>query len=357
MKICYFGIYDPEFGRNKVYMDGLLANGHEVIECRDASGGLLKFFRLWRRHSAILRSGGYDALVVGYPGHMVVPFAKMLSRKIVVFDALCSLHEGEVISRGKYRLNPFMRAWLNFIDMAAVKAADVTLVETEAQRAYFLNRFNLDARKVFRVFTGADEGTFHPNPSVVKRPVFTAVFRGKFLPEAGVSHIVRAAKILEGKGVDFLIIGNGHLAREVEMDIQSSSSSNLDWISGHLPKEELVKIVLECQISLGQFEDHERLERTIPHKAFEALAMGMPYVTGRTGGISELLTDGKDCIMVRCADPGDLAEKILKLKDEPALLKMIASNGAALFADKFTPKKLAVNLVNAILARKTSLRT
>ncbi|MCX6715593.1 MAG: hypothetical protein NT077_01085 [Candidatus Taylorbacteria bacterium] len=140
MKICYFGIYNPEFGRNKVYISGLRQNGHEVIECHDNSSGLIKFWRLWRRHIAVIKAGGYDVLVVGYPGHLVVPFAKMLSKKPVIFDALCTLYEGEVISRGKYVCNPFMRVWVRFIDHAAVKTADIIMVETNAQCEYFIKK-------------------------------------------------------------------------------------------------------------------------------------------------------------------------------------------------------------------------
>ena len=36
-----------------------------------------------------------------------------------------------------------------------------------------------------------------------KNDKFTVLFRGRFLPEAGVKHILEAAKILEKKGVNF----------------------------------------------------------------------------------------------------------------------------------------------------------
>lgn len=355
MKICYFGIYDPEFGRNKAYISGLRRNGHEVIECRDNSPALLKYFRLARRHRAVIKAGKYDAMIVGYPGHIVVLLAKMLSRKPVVFDALSTLYEGEVISRGKYRYNPFMRAWINFIDMAAVKAADVILVETNAQREFFIERFDLSPGKVFRVFTGTGDEV-PAQKSIKKRDAFTAVFRGKFLPEAGVKYIVEAAKALEGQGVDLLIIGSGHVEKEVASLIQSLAPSNLEWISEYIPAEELIKKMMECHVSLGQFEKHERLGRTIPHKAFESLARGLPYITGRAGGVSELLTDGKDCLMVNCADSEDLAAKILELKNDAGLREALAKNGHELYESRLTPGKLAEDVVNAILSQKSRLR-
>jgi len=356
MKICYFGIYNPEFGRNKVYISGLKQNGHEVIECRDNSKGLIKYIRLWRRHRIILKLGGYDALIVGYPGHIVVPFAKMISKKTVVFDALCTLYEGEVISRGKYRNNPFMRSWINFIDYAAVKAADVTLVETNAQKEFFIRRFTINAHRIFRVFTGADEKVFCPNLSIKKNDKFTAVFRGKFLPEAGVKYIIQAAKILENKDVNFLIIGNGHVESEVAKLIRCLNPSNVEWISDNLSPDELVQKMRGCHISLGQFEKHERLERTIPHKAFESLSMGLPYITCRAKGIEELLTDGTDCLMVNCADSKDIAENIQQLKNNPDLALTIAQNGRQLFETKLSNQKLAKDIVHTILSQKVRLQ-
>ncbi len=342
MKICYFGIYNPDFGRNKVYISGLKKNGVEIIECRDSSRGLLKFWRLWKKHRAIIKNGGYDCIIVGYPGHIVVPFAKLISKKKVVFDALCSLYEGEVISRGRYRFNPLMKSWICLIDWLAAKCADLILVETNKQKDYFIKRFGLETNKVARIFTGVNEEIFHPDSNVLKRATFTVVFRGKFLPEAGVKYVIQAAGMLKSEGIDFLIIGNGYLENEIQQQLEKYKADNIKWIGDNLPTERLRNLMLECYVSLGQFENHDRLNRTIPHKAFESLAMGLPYITGRAEGVQELLTDGRDCLMVNLADSNDLSAKILLLKNNPELRRNIADNGRRLYEN---------NLTNRILGR------
>jgi len=340
MKICYFGIYDPNFGRNKVYISGLKENGHEIIECRDISPGILKFWRLWRKHRKMV----YDVMIVGYPGHIVVPFAKLISKGPVIFDALATLYEGEVLSRGRYRRNPLMLLWIHVTDYLAVKSADLILVETNAQKDFFIKRFSLKQNKIVRVFTGADEKVYFRDQSVLKQPQFTVVFRGKFLPEAGVEYILEAAKILETQNVKFLIIGNGFLEKKIKAKIDELKL----LISQYLPSNELREKMLRCHVSLGQFGKHERLERTIPHKAFEALSLGLPYITGRAQGISELLTSGKDCLMVNCADGDDLADKILILKNNQELLENISGNGHRLFQEKLTSKKLGKDIIEAV---------
>ncbi|MCX6715594.1 MAG: glycosyltransferase [Candidatus Taylorbacteria bacterium] len=159
---------------------------------------------------------------------------------------------------------------------------------------------------------------------------------------------MQTSKLLQGKGVNFLIIGNGHIEDEIRTLIQTADLSNVEWLSNNLPLKELADRMRECHISLGQFEKHERLERTIPHKAFESLVMGLPYVTGRAGGVAELLTDGKDCLMVDCGDPEDLAAKILRLKNSPELVSTIGNNGRKLFENKLTASKLAGDIIRTL---------
>lgn len=355
MRICYFGIYISDFGRNKVYISGLKQNGVDIIECHDDSHGLLKYWRLWKKHKRIVKNGGYDLMIVGYPGHIVVPFAKIISNKPVVFDALCSLYEGEVISRGRYRYDLFMRLWIRIIDLWSAKSADLILVETNHQKEYFIKKFSLEPKKVVRVPTGADEEIFHEDPSVKKRERFTAIFRGKFLPEAGIQYVVQAAKLLEDKDINFLIIGSGRTEGEIKSCINELHPNNLEWISTHITPLKLRQKMLECHVSLGQFGIHERLERTIPHKAFETLALGLPYITGRTNGISELLTDNVNCLMVNPGDPEDLAAKTLLLKNQPELARSIADNGRRLYKERLTNKKLAREIIYVIV-NKYNLR-
>ncbi len=346
MTIAWFGIYLPKFGRNKVYMAGLRQNGVNIIECRDDSPGPIKFLKLWQKHRKI--KNDYDFLVVGYPGHIVTPLARLISNKPVVLDALCTLYEGEVISRGKYKNNPFMRGWVQLIDYLAVKSAHLVLVETEAQRKYFIDRFKIKESKVARVFTGVDETVFGYDSSVIKHPIFTAVFRGRLLPEAGVKHVIKAAKFLENEGVNFLVIGGGHLEKEVRSLIADLNPKNLEWISQFLPNDEVRKKILECHVSLGQFEDHDRLKRTIPHKAFEALSMQMPYVTSRTDAVQELFTDKKDVLLVNQADPEDLADKITELKNNPELAKSLVQNGMTLYESTVQSKVLGKRIVDLL---------
>ncbi len=347
MIICYFGIYNPIESRNKIYMKGLRQNGVTIIECRDTTRGPLKYLKLFWKHFKIRNA--YDFLIVGYPGHVVVPFAKFISKKPVILDALCSLYEGVIISREKHGAFFLREKYTRLVDRLAIRYADIILLETNLQKKFFEENLNAPAHKCVRLFTGADDEVFHLDSNIKKRENFTVVFRGKFLPEAGVPHIITAAKILENSGIDFLIIGNGFLKRDIVTLFEEVKPANMTLILHNLDFQELKTKMQECHVSLGQFGRHKRLSRTIPHKCFESLALGLPYVTARAEGVAEILRDKENCLFVHAGDSEDLAEKIRLLRDDHVLRENIARNGHALYLKECTPFALAKELLSIIM--------
>jgi glycosyltransferase involved in cell wall biosynthesis len=139
------------------------------------------------------------------------------------------------------------------------------------------------------------------------------------------------------------------LEKEIKKQIKDLDLENLELISGRLTIEELREKMLSADIGIGQIENHERLERTVPYKAFEYLAIKLPYINGNGEGIKELLRDRENCLLVNLADPKDLAEKIIELKNNPELGKKIAENGYKLYQEKLTPAVLGKELLSLCL--------
>ena len=126
-------------------------------------------------------------------------------------------------------------------------------------------------------------------------------------------------------------------------------SKNVEWISQKLEQNELRRLMQECHLSLGQLSDHERLTRTIPHKAFESIVMKIPYLTARNEAVLELLTENQTCFCSNPADAQDLAYKILWVKNNYQVAQAIAENAYQLYQKKLAPKLLAKNVLNQII--------
>jgi glycosyltransferase involved in cell wall biosynthesis/4-amino-4-deoxy-L-arabinose transferase-like glycosyltransferase len=320
MRFVYFGIYDPEFSRNRIYMRALRAAGHEIVECRDTSPGPMKYARLaWRLLS--LR-GTYDALIVGYPGHVTVPIARLFSRAPVIVDFLGSFSDALAHSHGASRF----KKWIfTIVDWLAIWCADRVLVESEAQKNYLISRFGR-AKSYAVIYTGVDESVFFKEKGKEQNQKFVVLFRGRLTPESGIVHILEAAHLLKAQSdIEFRIVGYGHLLKHVEHAIREKNLTNVQLISTHLSFDEMREYISDADVSLGQFENNPRLDRTIPHKAFESAVMGIPYITGYSDAVREIFSDAAFCMLEK-ANPRAIADAIIALKNDPEKRKQLAVN-------------------------------
>ncbi|MBI2041840.1 MAG: glycosyltransferase family 4 protein [Candidatus Nealsonbacteria bacterium] len=344
LKICYLNLTKDIPPRDAVYLRGLKENGMTVVDCRDHSPGIKKLWEIFKKYRAVRNS--CDILWVGYTAHILVPLVRLISRKKIIFNALGSLYEGIIISRGQ--ASPFslkaLYCWLT--DWLAFHSASVSLVESNEQRKWLMKKFFLPARKLQRAWTGVDDAVFFYDPAIPKLPNFTVLFRGGFLPESGVEYAVKAARLLKNENVKFKIIGSGLMADKVKKTLQSFDSKNIEWFSEKLNQSQLRIKMQECHLSLGQLSAHDRLNRTIPHKAFESMIMKIPYLTARNKGILELLQENKTCFACRPADVQDLAAKILEIKNNPEQAGKIADNAFELYQKELTPKILAQEILS-----------
>jgi glycosyltransferase involved in cell wall biosynthesis len=231
-----------------------------------------------------------------------------------------------------------------------VKCADVVLVESEPQRQFFIVKFGQsDKYKV--IYTSADEevleeGIEKYNQTKAATPLpFTVLFRGSLTPEAGLDTILKAASILEKnypqEQVKFKLFGRGIYEEYVRKLISELNLKTVELNTEKLPWPELIEKMLECSVSLGQFSTNPRLDRTIPHKAYESMVLKLPYITARAPGISSVMEDGLHCLMVNPADADDLVAKILELKNSPEMRKGLAESACRLFMEKLSPTVMA----------------
>lgn len=174
---------------------------------------------------------------------------------------------------------------------------------------------------------------------------FLVLFHGNSVPLQGVHHIVRAADLLKGHhNIKFHFVGR--IYKDV-IKLAEELNINAKFI-GRLPPEELAAYIRRADICLSIFGDTPKALRVIPNKLYESIAAGKAVITGDTPAIGELLQDRENILLCRPADPEDLAEKILELKNDPDLRERIARGGYELFKEKLTPKVLVSGLLGEL---------
>lgn len=350
--ICFFGNYNPEYIRSSVLIIGLRQNGHVVYECNETTKGIKGYLKLVKQHKKI--KGQYDILVVGNDSfsRSYVLLAKLLTRKPVVWDAHYSLYDAWVYDRKVVKKISPKGFYHYVLDWLACSAADLVYLDTADHKEYFVKLFKADSKKFFHIFIGANDIMFDPSKyPIPNKEGFIVEFHGKYIPLQGVPYIVKAAKLLEShKEISFKLIGRGQTYDEVIKLAKEIEIKNIEFID-RVPYPEIPKYLAEADVCLGIFGDTGKASRVIPNKLYEAVAMGKPVITGRTKAIVELFVDRENILLSSIADPEDLAEKILMLKNDTALADRIGNNTLKLFRERLTASAIASSLIKELATR------
>ena len=396
LRVCYFGTYSMEEGypRNRVIIEGLRRNGVDVAECHEdfwkdtsqklegvkAGSGLIKaLFRLLITYSKLIskfrRVGDYDAIIVGYAGHIDIFLAKalnLLRRKPIIFDAFLSLYDTAVMDRQIVRHGSLKAKLLRLLDTWSCRLADVVLLDTKAHVDYFVQEFGLPAEKFFAVPVGsalpvipskegiqanglALDSCFRRNNDLRSQITdkvhvyFEVLYFGSYIPLHGVDVIIKAAKILQGeKDIVFTLIGKGQLLPEMKQLASDLGLKNVNFIERFVEEEELTNYIRQADICLGIFGQTEKALRVIPCKVYNCLALGKPVITAKTPATEVVLTHGDNAFLCRPGAPESLSEAILTLRNDKSLCEHIAHSGREYFENNFSFKAIGTRVITIL---------
>lgn len=343
MKICYFGDFDPEYPRNRVIIKGLRENGVDVFLCNERARGFKKYFSLIKKHRSV---GNYDLMIIGYSDSRLPVFlGSFLNKgKLLTWDAFYSLYGSLVFDRELTTPKSLKALYYWFLDWFSCRLTDKVLLDTNEHIKYFVRTFKVNPSKFIRSFVGTDDSVFYPRKEVKKDNKFTVHFHGKFIPLQGTEYIVRAAFLLKGEDITFQIIGQGQDYDKVKKLADDLDLKNINWID-KVKYEELPDLMDKANVCLGIFGSTLKTKLVIPNKVYEAVAMEKPLISGDTPAIRELFTDRNDILLAKTADPSDLVQKIIELKNDESLRNKVAEGGYQLFNKYANSKTIGKNLL------------
>jgi glycosyltransferase involved in cell wall biosynthesis len=331
MRVVYFGTYERSYPRNAQVISCLRRAGVEVAEHHVSvwegrehkwSAGLGTAAKLAVAELRLLRRPPepFDALVVGYPGHLDLATGRRAARdRPVVFNPLVSLADTLVTDRGRFRQGSLPARALAAVDRWAFGAADVVVGDTAAHAEYLARVTG--ARRVEMCFVGAEERVFRPGWKPASE--FCALFVGKLIPIHGLETILAAARL--APELRLRVVGSGQLERLLAE--RPPNVEHVPWVE----YEQLPRELHRASCALGIFGTSEKAARVIPNKAFQALACGTPLVSADTPAARELLRDGESALLIPPGEPEPLAAALRRLAAEPALTKRLSAGGLAAY--------------------------
>jgi glycosyltransferase involved in cell wall biosynthesis len=357
VKLALFGAFDPEYPRTAVLLEALTARGVEVVRvaARQGSAPVAREIQLFTRWAA--RARGLRTILVPAFGHRDVPLASLLGRRTgvpVLFDPLVSRWDTQVTDLGRVRPGSLAAARLRLSDRLALSLADLVLCDTWEQGDFYSARYGVPRPRLARIPVGADAETFRAgaarNPARPRGPA-EIVYVGGYLPLHGMPTVVDAMSILEERHgtrlARFTLVGGGMLRPYVEREVAARGLRSVRLLP-RVAYREAVRQMSEADIALGVFGTTEKAARVVPHKVWQALALGLPVVTRRSAAVSEFFRDG---VHLRCVPPGDgvsLARVLEELAADPDCRMRLGEAGRSEAETQGGPRLIGALLLEAI---------
>lgn len=147
---------------------------------------------------------------------------------------------------------------------------------------------------------------------------FNLIAVGRLVERKGFDHLIRALEILPDD-VRLTIVGDGPLGPELQGEAKRLGVEERLRLTGFLPNSEVDRELraADCFVLSSL---HEGLGIVVQ----EAMYAGLPVVSTDEGGQVDLLTEGRNALLVPPGDPVALARAIQRIRDDPALTDQMA---------------------------------
>jgi glycosyltransferase involved in cell wall biosynthesis len=261
--------------------------------------------------SLFLRIPKYDVIHVfsaSYFSFVLAPTPAIAIGKLFGKRVLLNYHSGEAedhLDRWRSTAIPTLR----LVDSLIVPS--VYLVRVFAH-------FGLEARAIFNLIE-TEEFPFRERQLL--RPVFLS--NRNLETHYGVDRVLRAFKIIQQRlpNAVLTVAGEGSQRAALEKLSASLALKNVSFV-GRVPPEQIREFYDAADIYLNGSEIDNQ-----PLSLLEAFACGLPIVTTAAGGIPDIISDGDTGFLVPRGNYELLAERAIKLLNDPALAEKFARKG------------------------------
>jgi glycosyltransferase involved in cell wall biosynthesis len=195
---------------------------------------------------------------------------------------------------------------------------------------------------------GRDRVTLLPNPAP---PLPELASRDELRSRFGIDGptLVFAGRLTAQKSLDLGIAAAREAGAELVLAGEGPDREALERLGygrfvGALPRWEVLELFRAGDASLlsSSWEN-------FPHTVVEALAVGTPVIATRTGGVTEVLVDGVNGLVVEPGDRDALATAIERFFSEPGLAERLRAAAAPSVAD-YAPDRVYERLERILIA-------
>ncbi len=190
----------------------------------------------------------------------------------------------------------------------------------------------------------AEAATAPPGPSSSDEGRPTVLFIGRLEPDKGVVELLRAAELASREvPLTLQIIGTGRLARAVA-EARARAPSTLRVETSHdVPVTELLgRIRAAAVVVMPSWVE------LFGMVALEAMGLGRPLMASRHGGVSEIIRDGVDGLLIEPFDTDGFAASLRRVLGDPALRERLGNRARERVAAEYEVHVVAPRFLRAL---------
>lgn len=182
------------------------------------------------------------------------------------------------------------------------------------------------------------------------RPLRLLYF-GRLIHDKGVHTAIEAVSLLKKKGlankIELTILGSGHPDYEAKLLAMVNELDTREQIRfiPQVSRQEIPEWLARFDVYLFTSLWAEPLARSV----MEAMASGLLVIGTEVGGQVEMLTDNQNALTFPAGDALALAQRIVRVVEDPALMIKLANAGRQLVLEAFTLSRMVDKVENLLL--------
>jgi glycosyltransferase involved in cell wall biosynthesis len=273
------------------------------------------------------------------------PLAWLVARlhgAALVVDGFVGLHETAVDDWR--RVSSTSPAALRFrvLDAAAVRCADLYLIDTEPRAAEIVRR-HAPSAAVLPLAVGAPPWATW-QPPAPPHDALRVLYYGGYIPLHGVDLVVDALALVgTRRRVEVVLVGDGPARRTVEARVRRAGLADRCTFVDAVPESELVDHIARADVVLGVFGSSAKARGVVANKVWQGLACGRTVVTQRSSALDDVRREvGGLLVQTEPASASSIADALVAARpadqaeaprDVAARLEAVVRRSYDLFTD------------------------
>jgi glycosyltransferase involved in cell wall biosynthesis len=218
------------------------------------------------------------------------------------------------------------------LELRHIKSSNMITTVSESV-AKELEEYGLNQDRISVVSNGVDENIFYPNKNVTNNDKKYIMYAGRIDREKGLFDLVESADIICSKRADisFIIAGDGRDGNRLKKKIKKIGLQNRFIFLGQIEKDQMIKLYQNATIFILP-----SYREGLPTVLLEAMSCGLPVLATDVRGNRDLITNGKNGLLIPPKDPKKIAETILTLLNDKKLMEQLGNNARKTIIKNYT---------------------